>query len=138
MWFLSVFTIYLNLSTAGSSAGPLQNASFSYDSYQVFSLLSSFLECCIQTLTSSTRCLVMEGFATEDDASLKDSNVVKPTWILPCTDSKQRCFLFRNLYCLKIVWIDVGTLLSSTAEKWMFTLLQSGIFIQEIPPFYGG
>ena len=68
-------------------------------------------------LMSSTRCLVMEGFATEDDASLKDFNMVKPTWILPCTDSKQRFFLFRNLYCLKIVSIDIGTLLFSTAEK---------------------
>ena len=56
-----------------------------------------------RALMSSTRCSVMEGFATESDVSLKILNVVEPTWILPCTDSKQRCFLFRNLYCLKIV-----------------------------------
>ena len=73
MCFLSVFTIYLNLSTAGSSAGPLQNASLSYDSYQVFSVFSSFMECCIQTSMSSTRCLIMEGFATEDGAASRIS-----------------------------------------------------------------
>ena len=61
--------------------------------FQVFSLFSSLLEECIQTLMSSTRCLVMEGFATEDDASVKDLNVAERTWILPRTDSKQRCFL---------------------------------------------
>ena len=36
--------------------------------FQVFSLFSSLLEECIQTLMSSTRCLVMEGIGTEDDA----------------------------------------------------------------------
>ena len=48
-------------------------------------------------------CLVMEGFATEEDSSLKDLNVEERTWILPCTDSKQRCFLLETIYCLKIV-----------------------------------
>ena len=43
----------------------------------------------------------MEGFATEDGVSLKDLNVPERTWILPCTDSKQRCFLLETYIVLK-------------------------------------
>ena len=40
-------------------------------------------------------------YADDCEAYLKDFKVVKPTWIFPCTDSKQRCFHLETYIVLK-------------------------------------
>ena len=88
----------------------------SYDSYQVLLLFSSFLECSIPTLISSTRRLTMERFAHVSGLTSgfyygKENMNFSMYWF------KTKMFSVRNLYCLKIVWIDVGTLLFSLLLK---------------------